>query len=35
MTARKIDLWLAFAVTLYVANAAGWAAYMIWRIFHG
>lgn len=29
--ARKFDPWLAAAMTLYVANIAGWAAWALWR----
>jgi hypothetical protein len=29
--ARRFDLWLVAAVTLYAANIIGWAAWALWR----
>lgn len=32
---KRFDFWLCASVALYVCNAAGWASYLIWRIWHG
>jgi hypothetical protein len=32
---HRIDPWLAFAVTLYVANMIGWLVYAILHIWRG